>query len=71
MLEREVFVVKNNEPNMEDMKKSIEKAGGLFYQYRPCRRVNHGENLYFFHAEKMYRYYCFFLVSNSPLSFNR
>ena len=41
MLEREVFVVKNNEPNMEDMKKSIEKAGGLFYQYRPCRRVNH------------------------------
>ena len=23
---------------MEDMKKSIEKAGGLFYQYRPCRR---------------------------------
>ena len=30
--------MKNNEPNMEDMKKSIEKAGGLFYQYRPCRR---------------------------------
>ena len=22
--------MKNNEPNMEDMKKSIEKAGGLF-----------------------------------------
>ena len=30
--------MKNNEPNMEDMKKAIEKAGGLFYQYRPCRR---------------------------------
>lgn len=30
--------MKNNEPNMEDIKKSIEKAGGLFYQYRPCRR---------------------------------
>ena len=28
----------NKEPNFEDMKKSIEKAGGLFYQYRPCRR---------------------------------
>lgn len=26
------------EPNMEDMKRSIEEAGGLFYQYRPCRR---------------------------------
>lgn len=25
-------------PNFTDMKKSIEKAGGLFYQYRPCRR---------------------------------
>ena len=24
--------------NMESMKESIEKAGGLFYQYRPCRR---------------------------------
>lgn len=28
----------NKEPNMADMKKSIAKAGGLFYQYRPCRR---------------------------------
>ena len=28
----------NIEPNFEDMKNSIEKAGGLFYQYRPCRR---------------------------------
>lgn len=26
------------EPNMNDMKKSILNAGGLFYQYRPCRR---------------------------------
>lgn len=25
------------EPNMIDMKKSISDAGGLFYQYRPCR----------------------------------
>ena len=28
----------NKEPNFEDMKRSIEKTGGLFYQYRPCRR---------------------------------
>ena len=28
----------NKEPNFADMKKSIEKAGGIFYQYRPCRR---------------------------------
>lgn len=28
----------SKDPNFEDMKKSIEKAGGLFYQYRPCRR---------------------------------
>ncbi|MGN0427318.1 MAG: DUF2971 domain-containing protein [Agathobacter sp.] len=28
----------NKEPNFKDMKKSVEKAGGLFYQYRPCRR---------------------------------
>ena len=26
------------EPNMDDMKKGIKEAGGLFYQYRPCRR---------------------------------
>jgi hypothetical protein len=26
------------EPRFEDMKNAIEKAGGLFYQYRPCRR---------------------------------
>lgn len=26
------------EPNMEDMQRSIKEAGGLFYQYRPCRR---------------------------------
>lgn len=26
------------EPNMEDMKNGIKEAGGLFYQYRPCRR---------------------------------
>lgn len=26
------------EPNMEDMMKSITNVGGLFYQYRPCRR---------------------------------
>lgn len=25
-------------PTMESMKKSILDAGGLFYQYRPCRR---------------------------------
>ena len=30
--------IKNKEPNMADMKRSIVKAGGLFYQYRPCRR---------------------------------
>lgn len=31
---------KNSEkqPNINEMKKAIEKAGGLFYQYRPCRR---------------------------------
>ena len=28
----------NGEPNFEDMKQGIAKAGGLFYQYRPCRR---------------------------------
>lgn len=28
----------NKEPSFEEMKKSIEKVGGLFYQYRPCRR---------------------------------
>lgn len=28
----------SKEPNFADMKKAIEKAGGLFYQYRPCRR---------------------------------
>ena len=26
------------EPNITEMKKSISNAGGLFYQYRPCRR---------------------------------
>lgn len=26
-------------PSMEDMKKAISDAGGLFYQYRPCRRT--------------------------------
>lgn len=26
------------EPNLEDMQKGIKEAGGLFYQYRPCRR---------------------------------
>lgn len=26
------------EPNFFDMKNSIKEAGGLFYQYRPCRR---------------------------------
>ena len=30
--------IENKEPNMADMKRSIVKAGGLFYQYRPCRR---------------------------------
>ncbi len=35
--------MKNNidfqkEPTFDNMKKSIEDAGGLFYQYRPCRR---------------------------------
>lgn len=29
----------HKEPNMIDMKKSISDAGGLFYQYRPCRRT--------------------------------
>ena len=29
----------HKEPNMDDMKKSISDAGGLFYQYRPCRRT--------------------------------
>jgi len=28
----------NTELNFEDMKHGIDKAGGLFYQYRPCRR---------------------------------
>lgn len=28
----------NTELNFEDMKHEIDKAGGLFYQYRPCRR---------------------------------
>lgn len=28
----------NRELNFEEMKQYIEKAGGLFYQYRPCRR---------------------------------
>ena len=28
----------NTEPKFEDMKQGIAKAGGLFYQYRPCRR---------------------------------
>lgn len=28
----------NTEPKFEDMKQGIVKAGGLFYQYRPCRR---------------------------------
>ena len=28
----------NKGPNFAEMKTSIEKAGGLFYQYRPCRR---------------------------------
>ena len=27
-----------NEPNLKDMQTAIKKAGGLFYQYRPCRR---------------------------------
>ena len=27
-----------NEPNMKEMQLAIKKAGGLFYQYRPCRR---------------------------------
>lgn len=26
------------EPNLIDMKNNIKEAGGLFYQYRPCRR---------------------------------
>lgn len=26
------------DPNMEEMQKAISDAGGLFYQYRPCRR---------------------------------
>lgn len=30
--------MKNTEPKFEDMKQEIAKAGGLFYQYRPCRR---------------------------------
>lgn len=30
--------MKNTEPKFEDMKQGISKAGGLFYQYRPCRR---------------------------------
>lgn len=30
--------MKNTEPKFEDMKQRIVKAGGLFYQYRPCRR---------------------------------
>lgn len=30
--------MKNTEPKFEDMKQGIAKAGGLFYQYRPCRR---------------------------------
>lgn len=28
----------NVEPNFDSMKKDIDVAGGLFYQYRPCRR---------------------------------
>ncbi len=31
-------VLKYMEPKFEDMKNAIEKAGRLFYQYRPCRR---------------------------------
>lgn len=27
-----------NEPNLKEMQIAIKKAGGLFYQYRPCRR---------------------------------
>lgn len=30
--------MKNIKLNFEDMKNEISKAGGLFYQYRPCRR---------------------------------
>lgn len=30
--------MENTEPKFEDMKQGIAKAGGLFYQYRPCRR---------------------------------
>ena len=26
------------EPNLIEMKKNISNTGGLFYQYRPCRR---------------------------------
>lgn len=31
-------ILHNTELNFEDMKHGIDKAGGLFYQYRPCRR---------------------------------
>jgi len=31
-------IIPHNQPNFDDMKNSISKAGGLFYQYRPCRR---------------------------------
>lgn len=30
--------MKKKEPTLEDMKREIAKAGGMFYQYRPCRR---------------------------------
>jgi hypothetical protein len=31
-------ILHNTELKFEDMKHGIDKAGGLFYQYRPCRR---------------------------------
>lgn len=33
-----MVILHNTELNFEDMKHGIDKAGGLFYQYRPCRR---------------------------------